>query len=174
MVPLGMCYQALDLLKMINVAVFGNGKVGSLLIDKIYENPDINLVSIITKTNQIFLDNKKPDLIVEAISDVEAARLILLKAIKHKQDIITCNKQLIYLYRNELFTKAINAKVSIYLNSIVSGSSAGEFPEPLNELNFNQYMHLEPFIFRGGGPQETSNKIYQDILMYTKNKLKMI
>jgi homoserine dehydrogenase len=159
---------------MLNVALFGSGKVGSSLIDKIYDNSDINLVSIITKTRQLFLDDKRPDLIIEAISDVEAARRIVLKAIRHGQDVITCNKELIHLYRDELFTKAIDVGVSIYLNSIVSGSKPEEFPEPLNQLNFNKYMHLDPFIFRGGGPKETAEAIYSDILLYIQNKAKMV
>jgi homoserine dehydrogenase len=159
---------------VINVALFGNGKVGSLLIDKIYDNSNINLVSIITKTRQIFLDDKKPDLIVEAISDVEAARRIVLKAIRHGQDVVTCNKELIYLHRDEIFTKANDAGVSIYLNSIVSGAKENEFPESLNSINFNKYIDLEPFIFRNGGPKETSDEIYQDILRYMTDKSKMI
>ena len=159
---------------MINVALFGNGKVGSLLIDKIYENPDINLVSISTKSRQIFLDDKRPDLIIEAISDVETARLILLKAIRHKQDIITCNKELIYLYRDELFRESFLYGSVIYLNSIVSGAKENEFPVSLNSINFNKYIDLEPFIFRNGGPKETSDEIYQDILRYMTDKSKMI
>jgi homoserine dehydrogenase len=159
---------------MINVALFGNGKVGSLLIDKIYENSDINLVSIITKSRQIFLDDKRPDLIIEAISDAEVARLILLKAIRHKQNIITCNKELIYLHRDELFKEALLHGSTIYLNSIISGAKENEFPEPLNSFNFNKYLEFNPFIFRNGGPKETSDEIYQDILRYMTDKSKMI
>ncbi len=70
--------------------------------------------------------------------------------------------------------KANDAGVSIYLNSIVSGAKENEFPESLNSTNFNKYIDLEPFIFRNGGPQETSDEIYQDILRYIADKTKMI
>lgn len=159
---------------MINVALFGKGKVGSILIDKIDSNKDINLVSVSGKTKQVFLDDKKPDLIIEAISDVKAAKSIVLKAIRHNQSIITCNKELIHLHREEIFEKAKSNGVRIYLNSIVSGSKTEEFPEPLNNTNFNKYINLEPFIFRGGGPEETAESIYQDILRYIQDKTEMV
>lgn len=159
---------------MVNVALFGKGKVGSILIDKIDENKNINLVSVSGKSKQVFLDDKRPDLIIEAISDVESARSIVLKAIKHGQDIITCNKELIHIYRDELFKKALDSGVKIYLNSIVSGASTDEFPEPLNNINFNQYISMKPFIFRGGGPEETADSMYQDILRYIWDKAELV
>ena len=169
-----MLCQVLDLKKMptalpIKIALYGYGNVGKPLVEIIKSNPNIKIVRIKTKTDDKVLEDLEPNLIIEAINNVNEAKNILKESMLNNKDVITCNKELIYLYRKELFEIANQNKKTIYLNSIVAGSKPLEFKESLTNKNFENYMHLNPFDFRGAGGLETAKAIYQDILRYANN-----
>lgn len=167
-----MSCPALDLKKMptifpIKITLYGYGEVGKPLVEMIKSNPNIKLVRIKTKSLDKILEDTESDITIEAINDIDAAKSILTNAMISNQNVITCNKELIYRHRKELFSIANETKKTIFLNSIVAGSKPLEFKESLTNINFESYMHLNPFDFRGAGGKETAKAIYQDILRYT-------
>ena len=166
-----MLCQVLGLKKMlaalpIKITLYGYGRVGKPLVEMIKSNPTMKIVRIKTKNNDKILEDSKSDITIEAIDNVNEAKNILKQSMLSNQDVITCNKELIYLYREELFNIANQNKKTIYLNSIVAGASPLEFKENLTHINFESYIHLNPFEFRGAGGIETAKAIYEDILRY--------
>ena len=166
-----MLCQVLDLKKMptalpIKITIYGYGRVGKPLVDMIKSDPNMKIVRIKTKTNDKILEDLDSDITIEAINNVNEAKDILKESMLNNQDVITCNKELIYLYREELFDIANKTKKTIYLNSIIAGHSSSEFKESLTHTNFESYIYLEPFKFRGAGGIETAKAIYEDILRY--------
>ena len=143
--------------------LYGFGHVGRSFADFIKNDPDMEIVRIKTRSKEEVLSEEQPDIIVEAINDAEAAKNLLFEAINNGKDILTCNKELIHRFRDELFSYSDSMGVTIYLDSIVAGAKKGEFKERLTSKNFNEYINLQPFGFRGAGGKETAEAMYGDV-----------
>jgi homoserine dehydrogenase len=150
----------------IKITLYGYGNVGRPLVEMIKSNPNINLVRIKTKTDDKILEDTESNIIIEAINNVNEAKDILKQSMLNNKDVITCNKELIYLYRKELFEIANQTKKTIYLNSIIAGATDEEFKEALTNKNFEEYIYLNPFDFRGADGEKTAQFIYEDIKRY--------
>jgi homoserine dehydrogenase len=153
----------------LNVSIFGVGQVGGPLVDLINQDNRLKLVGVSRSDNQTVLSNEKPDIVIEAIGPADYAKLLLLQAMRNGHDVISCNKEAIRLYSDELFKCAEENNVTIYLTSIVAGFKNNEFPTPLTHKNFNEYLNLNPFGFRGAGGKETAQEMYNDILRSIDN-----
>lgn len=154
----------------INVALYGFGDVGKKLFNLIREDNRIKIVRIVNTSSNIEFSKDKPDLILDAVKDVNFSKDLISKSIVDKINIITCSKALIHAFGDNLFTLAEKNNVTIYLNSIVAGDNGLEFPDKLTHKNFNEYLHNKPFIFRGAGGQETATVMYNDILKYIEDR----
>ena len=162
-------------IKLINIIILGFGQVSRPFIKKVLNDKDINISYIFTKNkhNENFLFTQKiddilntnADVIIEAITDTELAKKILLES--NVKYYITCNKPLIYSMKNDL-----NINKKIYLTSIVSGKrKENEFDIPLTNNNIINYSDSDLFCFRFGGGEETAQDMYNDLLIIKNNFL---
>ena len=157
---------------MINIAILGYGQVSKIFIEKIKKNLDVNIEFILTKNlhkeklpfiqDHNLILNSNIDVIIEAITDVELAKKILIESkVKYY---ITCNKPLIYSIRNK-----INFNKTVYLSSIVCGiKNNNQFTIPLTDKNIFNYSDSDLFCFRSGGALEAAEDMYKDFLIIKK------
>ena len=161
---------------MITIALAGFGLVGKSFYELVKNNVDVKYVIVknienknkstgINFTNNFddVINDKSIQVIVECISDPDKAFDLVSSCLYYGKDVVTCNKILIKTKINQLSTLANKNGATIYLSSIPSGAKPKEFIFPMTHNNFQSQMHKMPFIFRGGGPEETSFMMKKDL-----------
>ena len=167
---------------MINIALAGFGLVGKSFYESIKNDVHVKYVlikNIENKKNNFkvnFIDNfdliakdMSVNVIVECISDPDVAFNLNKSCLLSGKDIITCNKILIKTKLVELSSIANQNNCIIYLSSIPSGSNPEEFIFPITHINFQSQIDRMPFIFRGGGAEETADMMRKDLLEILKS-----
>lgn len=152
----------------LKVAVLGYGAVSRAFLDLAIRDPDIHISNILTRKayvpvslfTQDIEDIKDVDVIVEAITDTDVARNILVN--HNVKYYITCNKPMVRTLRGVKLDK------TVYLTSIVSGQRGDKFETPLTLDNIFNYSDEDLFCFRFGGATETAQDMYNDLLEIKK------
>jgi homoserine dehydrogenase len=166
---------------MISIAIAGFGLVGESFYNLIKNDVNVEYVFVKNVDNKkdyydinfidqadLIVESKSIDIIVECISDPETAFRLIKSCLLSGKDVVTCNKILIKTRLAELSFIANENECTIYLSSIPSGSKPGEFVFPITHINFQSQMSNMPFIFRGGGAQETATMMKKDVLEIIK------
>ncbi len=135
-------------MRKVNVGLIGFGTVGSGVVEalkasrgyiKSRYNLDINLIkicdkdiiskrkvkvdsSLLTKNPYDIIDNPAVDIVIEVIGGVEKAKEFILAALKKKKHVVTANKALLSIAKDELFQVAEKNGVQLHFEaSVCSG-----------------------------------------------------
>jgi homospermidine synthase len=152
----------------LKVALIGYGAVSRAFLDLAIRDPEVHISKILTRKpytplelfTQDISDIKDIDVIVEAITDTNVAKNILVDS--NVKYYITCNKPMIRTMKNVKLNK------TVYLTSIVSGQRGDKFEIPLTLDNIFNYSDEDLFCFRFGGATETAQDMYNDLLEIKK------
>ena len=115
------------------------------------------------------------EIVVDCLSDDDQAMLVAKPAIetslKCGKNVIVCNKRMMDIYGKELCEYSKTTSGKLWINSLVASSEEFEPYETYVSVdNFNEmYEKRDLFIYRGAGPKETAEFIYQEILRIVDN-----
>lgn len=164
------------------IGLFGFGQVGYRLYSLLKKDQDmvvcvknINKIRSVQPTNITtnpldIIGDEDIEFVVEMmssteLSDVEAAKNIIIESLKSGKDAFTCNKRLFGMHGYELCRVADELGRTIYFDSLVAHGAPfepwdGPYLTHKNVLNFPQPDLLK---FRGGGAYETAKHLYDEI-----------
>lgn len=172
---------------MINVAILGNGTVGSGVVELLNKNKDyirsrtgknIGISKIlvrdidkhIDKTDELLLTNDindiyeaEPDIVVEAIGGMHPAYDYIKYFLKDKKHVVTANKEVIAKYGEELTELACSNGVSLRFEASVAGGIP--ILKPLQEcLAGNNISYLAAIL--NGTTNFILSKMYREGIKY--------
>jgi homoserine dehydrogenase len=161
---------------MIKVGLAGYGNLGKLIYDLLISDKNIQVKSVVTKTNKekelIFstdikniINDTDIDLVIEAISDTNVAKELVFSSIKNKKNVITANRELIHLHGKEICKLAKQNNVIVYFNSIIVPDEESKRldVDSLTSENLHNYANYEIFLFRGGAGKIAAEEVYKDV-----------
>lgn len=116
------------------ITLLGMGLVGKEFLKLIEDDADVHVPmigvrdiedkewgdSIFSSQLEDIIDNDSINVVVEAISDTNTAKDIILYAISKKKNVVSCSKDVWILYKEELTKAAKENGVRLMLNSLVA------------------------------------------------------
>ena len=160
-----------------NIAIYGFGQVGKSLYNKLARNGGSKLKYIVTKnpreidrtifTTDLYrpIFDEEVHTIFECISDPESAYLVIIEAIKHNKNIISCSKEVWAKRSKDIIDHTHSYSGKILLNSLAcdqTGHSA--YPDKIGIENILEIDPKDLYRFRGCGSNEAAIGMLNDFI----------